>query len=50
MEIFVLDHDTIISEEFASVEEVLEQVGTAYEFINLQIDGEKKTIYKGVDY
>lgn len=49
-EIYVLDHDTIISEAFESIEQMLEEIGTNYNFIDIQIDGEKKRLVKDIDY
>ncbi|WP_348922095.1 hypothetical protein [Enterococcus rotai] len=49
-EIYVLDQDVIISEEFYSVEQLLEEIGTSTNFIDIQIDGEKKRLNKGIDY
>lgn len=50
MEIYLLDGQTIISESYESIEQMLEEIGTSYSFIDVKIDGEDQRLIKGIDY
>ena len=52
-EVYILDHDTPISEPYSSVEEVIEEMderGSYHVFVDLLVNGEKITIFQGIDY
>ncbi len=49
-EIYVLDNGVEISEIFDSIESLLAELGTSYNFIDIKINGQEKRLVKGIDY
>lgn len=49
--IYVMDHDTEISDAYNSIEELLEAEDTSnYEYIHIKVNGEMVVLQKGVHY
>lgn len=49
-EMFVMDGNVELSEEFSSFEEIIDCLGTSYAFIDVKVNNIYKRLTRGIDY